>query len=1072
MADETLDIRVDDNGSTTVVTNNLQKLAAAAEGVATSVERTNESVGDSAGGFNAAGDAAGKAAGAVRGYVDANGNYIRQVGSNASATATARTATDALRSSLSATSIEQGRAAAGYGALNAATTSSASSSAAFNASVRGLNTELGTYGTATTGAAGASSALAGAAAGAAGAVGGGAGAANAAAGANARAGDAADNHSKKVQGVKASYGAFNETMQDAIRRLGLLAVAFVGVRAADFVTQADNVRSGLNIITAGATETAAVMQTLGGIQKSLGIDLSSLFAAYRSGSSAFASLRQGVGNLPNLIQQVSNAARVSADSTGNYQTAAAELFGTLKGGVATQETLSLLQSRYPNLLSLITQGYSKMTTGATDSVGASDRLTAAMANGQLPISKLVVLFNELVPTINKAANSAGSTLPVAFNKAYQGLVNYIQTNQAAITATYALSGALVALSNAPGAVVAGLAAIAAAIAVIGLASLTAALGVLGGALVTAGGAFVAATAAVTGLTVAGAGILLTVAGLTAGFVGFVGLLATNVGSINNLANAWGGYNTIVGTVLKNIALIGLAYQKLGEFLVAGVKQIGDWIAKGAEWASQFDLIRVGIDAVSAAYNKMRDLISGVMPSVTSAATVATSAITATVQAADSALNQASAQAAAAGSSTGGIISDLAAKGQELAKSFTSIPSVVTDTTLAINAGNGAMSQMISLDEQGNAAKTQFAQSTAVATGRSNEFQQALARMNAAAGITTGGLNGLSSAMGNAAAATGTFASAADRLQSQLAGTQAGVGEFSQATINATASMSNLEKSSNSTISALSGVASAFQSASSAASGYASAAAQAAYETNTVKGNIGQSSGGPFDVSGYALMQAGYGNSLSGLSPQELVRANLNKLGKQYAANPYNTMVRDQYNSVAENYNTVNPNAQVALLPTPDSRAEDAAKAAEATKAATQSATANTTAVAANTSALRASTAASTSVASILPDLLTAGNDNTVTTSNGLTGVGASVTQVTTQAPPRVMAPSAYDADFGGGGPSQDVVQKMNGGFDPGPSVPGVINMVMNIKSDDYGQFKQSQRMIAQDAANRIMMAAS
>ena len=1061
MADETLNIKVDDGGSTATVTNNLEKLATSAEGVATSIDKVNGAAATAGAGFNTAAEGAEKAGNAVKGYIDANGNYIRQVGSNATAAGQARTAQDALRSSLSAVSIEQGRAAAGYGALNAATSTSASANAEFNQSVAQLNADLRavdaaadpaassteSVGTAAGKAAGSSRDL-GAAAGAA------AGGLNAAGAASKNAGAAAADHDTKVKGVKASYGAFNETMQDAIRRLGLLAVAFVGVRVADFVTESTNAQRALSLVTDNANETSKVMDKLREIQGGLGVGIGPLVAAYRSGSAAFAALNQSATPLPNLIQQITNATILSGNATGSYSTVAQELFSTFKGGAATAQTLSVLMGKYPELLDLITEGYSKTTAGAGDTTNASDRLTAAFNNGQITITKFMSIFDALVPTLNKTAATAGSTLPVAFNRAYQELVKYLQTNQTAVAGTYALSGALIALSQAPGAVVGALAAVAAAIAAIGLASLIAALSVLGGALATAAGAFVTATAAVTGLSVAAATVVTTVAAVGAGLVLMIGYLSSNVKSINDLANSYGGYNTVIGTVLKNIALIGAIYSNMIDVVKTAISVVAEWAAAALRWAQSFAPVKAAVDGIVSAYQYMKGIVTDTYTSVTTAA------------------NQvANDQAAVAASTqtTTGTLDGLVEAGKKLAASFTATTSAASGTIPVINGVNTSMAQMIELDENGNAKKVQFAQSA-------NQASTSLTGLSTAIGATTGSLGAYTGAVGNAANATGTFASAADRLASQLAGTQAGVGEFTQEMINATASMSNLEKSSNSTISALSSVGAAFRQAGADASFFAIQSTRA----NTVSGQIGGStaSGLTSDWGGLALG----GNIPTNSSPSEVIRIMTQRA--------LETLKTDPTNPSAINYlsaqKSLREQAQAAVsgsgYKAPEYNADGTLKASEDLTAAN---TNNTSATAANTAALNANTRASTAAATNLPDLVAALDPRNKTTvsglgANGRPTVGTTVTQTNYLTP----MPAAVNDT----GPSQDVINRLNGGFAPGAAGPmgqgiaaptgftgakgpmGPVNIT--IQADDYGQFQRSQRQIAQDIGMRVAMASN
>lgn len=1068
MADETLNIVVDDSGSTTTVTNNLIRMAQAADTVADSTDKVTQSTKTAADALNTEAaaaakvtDAQTKAATAVKGYVDAQGNYIRQVGSNKDITAAAASAQDTLTKTISASSIEAGRAAAGYGALNSATASSANSNAAFNNSVRALNTELGTYGSASNSAAAATANVGSAsnnAAGAhnalAGAMNAGAGAANGAADAHNNAGRAANNNGAQANTARARYGAFNETVADTIRRLGLLAVAFVGVRAADFVTELDNAKARLNTFTGDVAITESAMAKLGVIQKTLGVDITSLTAAYTKGAGAFRALGQDAGLVPGMIQQITNAARVSGSSVTEYSAAAGKLFDTFKGGIATTQTLQMLQQSYPGLLNLITQGFAKTSMGAGDAATASDRLRAAFANGQISAGQFAVIMNNMVPAINQAAGALGTTLPTAVAVLYQSLVNYIQTNETAKAATYALSGALLSLAQAPGAVIAAMGALAAAIVAIGLASFVSAV-------TTLGTAFMAIAAPIAGFVAGIAGVSAGVVAAGAAILAFTAYIATHVGSINNMANSWGGYNTVIGTVLKQIALLGQMYSLLGQAIVAGVQIVAGWIAKAYDWAMSFAPVNAAITKIIEGYNYLKETVKTVYGYVTGAA--------------DEYLNSVS----KAQESSTSWFDDLAKKGAEAAKSFDNISSSSQTYTTSLNTASRSMAQITQLTKDGSAANISYVDSA-------NKASSSITGVGSALGSTSTALGSYTTAVGDATAGTGTFDSALSHLQQQLKATQANIGEFTQAQIDSDEKLSNVRNSQGQHTWGY-GPAGTYNNSISGRGGSSSGVNQTGGFFGVSGSNLFGPGGDPFfNVSGSNLM--GGGDPFFDVSS-----------GMQFAgggsfivpgaggtdSTPVNFMA-----TPGEQVVVLTPDQQQAAQASPGpgafspvygdagvSAAMPFAGGAGVAQTAPGTLAAGTTPDAygagagvagasyPGTASLSAPVAANTNTqATNLPDLLLQ--------AGGSFGVGDSITQTSvdwgnpqpTETPQTTVGPNTWEgiaAALNGVG--------VGGGGGAAPRTP-VVNI--QIKADDYGQFKQSQRQIAMDIGQRVANAGS
>lgn len=171
MADETLNITVvEDNNGTNKLVTALNNLANTTDKVADSTERSVGASKEASNTRTAEAAATDRAAKSVKGYVDANGNYIRQVGSNATATKNAADAQSALTQSFTATAGATSAAGAAMAPfvssvsragnvardLSSGVSSIAISAATVGQGVRTAATSIGTLNTATTSAASAS----------------------------------------------------------------------------------------------------------------------------------------------------------------------------------------------------------------------------------------------------------------------------------------------------------------------------------------------------------------------------------------------------------------------------------------------------------------------------------------------------------------------------------------------------------------------------------------------------------------------------------------------------------------------------------------------------------------------------------------------------------------------------------------------------------------------------------------------------------------------------------------------------------------------------------------------------
>lgn len=559
--------------------------------------------------------------------------------------------------------------------------------------------------------------------------------------------------------------------------------------------------------------------------------------------------------------------------------------------------------------------------------------------------------------------------------------------------------------------------------VVGLTAIAAAIVAIGiGAFITALGVLGGALATVA----AGIGSVLTLFGLISattsavviGITGLVTWLYRNAEAYNQVSDSMGVISQFNGALANGI--------------VATVNYIGELVTAAYKWVTSFKFVQEAINFVTTS-------LGGV------------------------------------GTAIGEWVTNLEKAASDAVSSFNNMKSSIAQLGATYGTTAKPMASITQLASDGRGALLNYTTASEGATA-------AVGGLGTALGGTTGALGAYSTAAGNAANATGTFASAADRLASQMAGTQAGVGEFTQATINATASMSNIEKSSNGAVAGLNAVGAAFRQAGNDAEFFAINSKNA----NTVAGQIGGSTASGLDLNAMKGLALG-GNIPTNSTPNEVIQIMTRRA--------YEELARDPTSQSAISYLQGQKDLRAAAQKAGSAdnyekyyNDDGSLKTQQELTAANSS---NTSATAANTAALNANTRASTAAAADLPDLVAAldpRNKTTVTGlgANGRPTVGTSVTQTNYLTPPQAVANDT--------GPSADVVAWLNGGFAPGPAAPGsqtgmgdstysqsITGRTMRpgvgpvsivVKADDFGQYQRSSRQIAQDIGNRVAMAVS
>lgn len=565
MADETLNITVvEDNGATNRLVQAVNNLAKSSDDLADSTDRSTAASRTANTARTQEAEATQRTATAAKGYIDAQGNYIRLVGSQANGVKQVASAQDTLTKSISAGTIEAGRAAAGYGPLNTAQNVASANGAAFNARVLDLNRSLASIPAPAAAAASGVQAVAPAvqATGAATQTANGwitqyrqslFGVAPAGAAAAAGAGGAGGGITSSGGAASAATPRFTQ-LADAIRGVGSAASGTASVLAGLGVALGANaiikvsdaysvMQNKLRILTTDQTKLNDIMNTTFGIAQKTSTPLEAVGTLY--GRLSAAAQRLGLTNKQaadattalTLAFQASGASGVEAGR-------AIEQFnqGLAKGKLEAQDFKSIVQAA-PAFENAVVAGLQRIGVTITDS------LMSALTEGRVSAKQMIDALATIEPTLAKFAAGAVPTLGNAMTRLQNSFTQFIgtsaNTNSAmrVLIATIDLVGAnmstVIPIAVAFGAVLA-LGAIAGAItAVLGLA-----------------GAFATLTVAMA----ANPAVLAAIAvGLT------VGAVAWNYygGSISGIATKLGQYATASATAGQATTAQALRQQQLG-----------------------------------------------------------------------------------------------------------------------------------------------------------------------------------------------------------------------------------------------------------------------------------------------------------------------------------------------------------------------------------------------------------------------------------------------------------------------------------------------------------------------------
>ena len=458
MATERLDITVaEDNGATNRLVTAVNNLAKSSDNLADSTDRSTDASRTANTVRQQEADTTAKATTAAKGYVDAQGNYIRLVGSQANGIKAAATAQDTLTKSVSAGTIEAGRAAAGYGPLNGAQQAAGASSAAFNARVGDLNRALAGV------AAPASSAAAGVGAVAPAVQGTGTaaqtangwiaqyrqslyGVAPAGAAAAAGAGGAGSGIGGSGGAASAATPRFTQ-LSDAIRGVGSAASGIASVIAGLGVALGANaiikvsdsysvLQNKLRILTTDQGKLNEIMNTAFQIAQSTSTPLEAVGTLY--GRLAAASARFGLTN-----KQAADATKAltlafqASGSSGEEAGRAIEQFnqGLSKGKLEAQDFKSIVQAA-PVVENAMVAGLQRIGVTITGS------LMSALTEGRVSAKQMIDALATIEPTLAKFAAGAVPTVGNAITRLSNSFTQFVGQSQSAHSAMTVLIGAL------------------------------------------------------------------------------------------------------------------------------------------------------------------------------------------------------------------------------------------------------------------------------------------------------------------------------------------------------------------------------------------------------------------------------------------------------------------------------------------------------------------------------------------------------------------------------------------------------------------------------------------------------
>jgi tape measure domain-containing protein len=1073
VADETLNITVaEDNGATNKLVTAVNNLAQSSEQLADATDKSTASSRTASSARDAEAASTTKAATAAKGYIDAQGNYIRLVGSQATGVQTAAAAQGALTSSLSATSIEAGRAAAGYGPLNAGLSASQSAAAASRAAISeltaglaggatsaqaagvGLN-QVGAAGNAAAvGLANGRNAFRDTAAGAqtvntaAQAAGAGLRAAGDGAGLAARGlvpvGTAARNAAAAATQAATSHQslatAFRGVMGAASGLSGALAGVGLAIGAGKVIELADsyaNVRNKLMLVTTDQAKLNQTMDVAFGIAQKTATPFNVIATTYGRIAQSQERYKLTTNEVVGATTALGYAIQQAGSSSAEAAAGLVQFGQGLDKGKFDAEDLKGVIERFP-----ASQG--AMIRGLKDiGVTVNGSLVEALGKGQVNVQQLIRGLSAAQPYLQELAANSLPTVAAATTRVSNAFEQYIgKTNESG-----SVTGGLINGLNTLAANMNIVVPIAAALA-----------GVLAfGAVAAAVGSIVSLATAFAGLVVAATGAPLILAGIGAALAVGIPIWKNYGGTITEFAQKLLGIKPSADTAGQGVAAAGSQIASLGGQVQVGVQSVRSLNAE--------------VDRTAAVLAKAKP---------------GTAEYTAALAANTSAKNA----AAAAASS--------------LEKSRQALQIQTQANTQAEKDYNAAMDKIQTQNAYGEKLQTisDFLAKARAAQKAWQDSLDATMRPLDAMAIATNqaaiAATGFSESVAKAAAATQLGVSGFDQFGTEAANAarnlQALTGDaglFTQAQLDANSSINQGQSAASSATGAISGLGAAYRQAGNDAEFFAIQSKAA----NTVAGQIGGStaSGLTSDWGGLALG----GNIPTNSSPAEVIQIMTQRALDTLRTDPTNPSAI----AYLSGQKSLREQAQAAVsgpgYKKPEYNDDGTLKTQTALN---QSTGVNTSSTDRNTAAINANTAANNNVAADLPDLVAAldpRNSTTVTGlgANGRPTVGTSVTQVNYLTPPPAVANDT--------GPSPDVVAAQNGGFAPGVPRPdgaevpfvrgpmgsssdtsgagqnfqtrgpsGPMNVSIVVKADDYGQFKRSDRQIAMDIGQRIASAGS
>lgn len=1072
MADETLNITVaEDNGATNKLVTAVNNLAQSSETLATATDRSVASSQNANTARATEAASTERAATAAKGYVDAQGNYIRLVGSQANGVQAAAQAQAGLTTALNSTSIEAGRAAAGYGPLNAGLSASQSAAAASRAAIAQLTAGLAGGATSAqaagvglnqVGAAGNAAAVGlangrnafqatatgaqavGTAAAAAGtglrAAGDGAGLAarglvpvGTAAAAAAAASNQASNATRSLGAAFQAVGQSASSFGSLLAGLGLAVGAQQVIKYADSYTQASNK---LRLVTTDQTKLNDIMNTAFAIAQKTATPFNDVANLYGKISQNANQYRLSAGDVAKVTESMSLAFQSSGASGVEAGRAITQFSqGLQKGRLEAQDFKSILESA-PVVQNAMIAGLRMIGVTVTGS------LTSALSQGTVSAKQMLDALVAINPTLQTFASGALPTVANAMTRVTNAFEQYIGTANQGNSITGSFIGVLNGLANNMSTVVP---------IAVGLGAVLA-FGMVAGAITS----IVGLASAFTTLTVAMAANPIALAAIGAAIAIGIPLWQRYGDNVKGFAANLIGVGPAAQSAQAGTAAAAASAGSLSGAYQNAQANVAAANARLAQTKAALDSAKAGTDAHSAAVG------------ANNAAMAQASAAAAQVEAARKALDNQTQQNTNSEKQYAAAMNHIQnenAYGEKL--------QTISDFLSKARAAQEAWQR--SLDAT-LAPLTAMAQASNQAAIAATGVSEAVAKAAAATQLGVSGFDQYGTEARNAA----------QNLQA-LTGD---AGLFTQAQLDANSSINQGQSAASSAAGAISELGAAYRQAGNDAQFFAINSRDA----NTVAGQIGGSTASGLDLNSMQGLALGM-NIPTNSTPNEVIATMTRRA--------YEALQRDPTNQAAIGYlsgqQSLRDQARKAQSAPGYEKYYNDDGSLKTQQELTAANSNNTSATAANTAALNANTAAAnsnTASNASLPDLVAAldPRNSTVTTGLGADGkatVGTTVTQTNYLTPDRSIAEDT--------GPSPDVVMRLNGGFAPGPNavlnpatgtlqdpagtIPGFgqgntvprrapTNVSIVVKADDFGQYQRSSRQIAQDIGNRVALAAS